>query len=56
MVTRIRLDVLSEDGIELLGETHSIKFGPEGLLGVPTRLGFSAGSLLCFPSKAETTY
>jgi hypothetical protein len=53
MVTRIRIDVFSHDGKVLLGESHSIKFGAEGLLDVPVRLGISASSMLCFPTKDE---
>ena len=43
----------SHDGKVLLGETHSIKFGAEGLLDVPVRLGILASSMLCFPTKDE---
>ena len=53
MVTHIRIDIFSVNNTPLLGELHSIKIGPEGLLGVPDRIGYAAGSLLCFPSKEE---
>ncbi len=53
MVTRIGIDVFPHDGKVLLGETQSIKFVAEGLLDVPARLGISASSMLCFPTKDE---
>ena len=51
MVSRIRIDVVSSEGVLLLGETHSIRFGTEGLLGVPERLEVNSSSMLCFPTK-----
>ena len=36
-----------------MGETHSIRIGVEGLLGVPVRLGVNSSSLLYFPTKSE---
>ena len=53
MTTHVRIDVFSQDGILLLGETHSIKYSPVGLLGVPERLRATASSMLCFPTKEE---
>lgn len=54
MVTHVRIDVSSRDGNVLLGETHSIKFGAEGLLGVPDKVCYTPSSMLCFPSEEET--
>jgi len=54
MITRVRIDVSSRDGNILLGETHSIQIGADGLLGVPGRLGYKPASMLCFPSEEQT--
>jgi len=43
----------SHDGKVPLGETHSIKFGAEGLPGVPAMLGILASSMLFFRTKDE---
>ena len=53
MVSHIRIDVVSIEGVLLLDETHSIRFGREGLLGVPKRLEVNSSSILCFPTKDE---
>ena len=53
MVTHIRIDVMSHEGVFILGETHSITFTAEGLLEVPVRLGVNPTSMLCFPTKEE---
>ncbi len=53
MVTHVRIDVVSSDSELLLGETHSIRFSTEGLLGVPERLEVTSSGLLCFPTKDE---
>ena len=53
MASHIRIDGVSSEGVLLLGETHSIRFGTEGLLGVPERLEVNSSSMLCFPTKDE---
>jgi hypothetical protein len=53
MTTHVRINVFSKDGILLLEEIHSIKYSPQGLLGVPERLGKTASSMLCFPTQEE---
>lgn len=53
MVTHVRIDVFSKDGVLLLGEIHSVKVSVDGLLGIPQRLEVSLTGLLCFPSKEE---
>jgi hypothetical protein len=53
MVKHVRIDVSNRDGDVILGETHSVKLGAEGLMGVSARLGYTPSSLLCFPSEDE---
>jgi hypothetical protein len=53
MVSHIRIDVVSSEGVLLLGETRSIRFGTEGLLGVAERFEVNSSSVLCFPTKDE---
>jgi hypothetical protein len=53
MVSHIRIDVFSNEGVLLLGETHFIIFGTRGLIGVPERLEVNSSSMLCFPTKDE---
>ena len=53
MVSHIRIDVFSLEGEFLLGETHEISFGGEGLLAVAARFGYKAENFLCFRSKEQ---
>ena len=53
MVKHVRIDVSNCDGDVILGETHSVKLGAEGLMGFPARLGYKPSSLLCFPFEEE---
>ncbi len=53
MVSHIRIDVFFLEGEFLLGETHEISFGGEGLLAVAARFGYKAENFLCFRSKEQ---
>ena len=53
MVSHIRINVFSLEGNFLLGETHEISFGGEGLLAVADRFGYKAENFLCFRSKEQ---
>lgn len=52
-ITHIRINVSGVDGTHLFSETHTIVYGPAGLLRVPKRFGFEGEDMLCFPSKEE---
>ena len=52
-VNYVSIQVSTNGGESLLCETHLIGFGPEGMLGIPERLGYAAKDLLCFPTKEE---
>jgi len=53
MISHVRIDIMSREGVLFLGEKHYIQISDEGLLGIPTRLKVNACSLLCFPTKEE---
>ncbi len=52
-VTHVRIEVVASEGKPLLSESHTVVYGPVGLLRVPGRLGLVVEDMLCFPSKDE---
>ena len=52
-VTHVRIEIFASNGKPLLSESHTVVYGPVGLLRVPGRLGLVVEDMLCFPSKNE---
>ena len=50
-IYNLLLVIVSNNGENILSETHDLFLGPKGLLPVPVRLGLRVEDLVCFPTK-----